>query len=79
MPGTIGERSDAVFGRLWPGMTEPEGTLDDWVELRDLACSRHNKRTARHLLGIPLLAHDLAEGLAQFGYSCAEFAAEHLG
>jgi len=22
MPGTIGERSDADLGRLWPGMTE---------------------------------------------------------
>jgi hypothetical protein len=30
------------------------------------------------LLGIPLLADDLGEGLAQFGYSCEEFAAEHL-
>jgi uncharacterized protein DUF3775 len=49
----------------------------DWAARRDLACSRH-KRTAHYLLGIALLADDLAEGLAQLGYRCEEFAAQHL-
>jgi hypothetical protein len=30
------------------------------------------------LLGTPLLGDCLSEGLAQFGYSCQEFADEHL-
>jgi hypothetical protein len=59
-------------------MGRGDGTIADWNDLRDLACSRHNKRTARYLLGIPLLGDYLAEGLAQFGYSCEEFEAEHL-
>jgi hypothetical protein len=59
-------------------MGRGDGTIEDWATLRELACSRHNKWTARYLLGIPLLGDFLAEGLAQFGYTCEEFAAEHL-
>jgi hypothetical protein len=59
-------------------MGRGDGTIADWAELRDLACSRHNRWTPRYLLGIPLLGDFLAEGLAQFGYTCEEFAVEHL-
>jgi Protein of unknown function (DUF3775) len=55
-----------------------DGTIADWTELRDVACSEHNRWTARYLLGTPLLGDYLAEGLAQFGYSCEEIADEHL-
>ena len=55
-----------------------DGTIDDWDRLRDLACSRHNNWTPRYMLGDPLLGDYLAEGLAQFGYTCEEFAVEHL-
>jgi hypothetical protein len=55
-----------------------DGTLAEWARLRALACLEHNRRTARYLLGIPLLADYLSEGLAQFGYSCQEFVDEHL-
>jgi hypothetical protein len=55
-----------------------DGTIADWAELRDVACAEHNRWTARYLLGTPLLGDYLAEGLAQFGYSCEEFADEHL-
>jgi|SRR5215510_3246114 len=59
---------------MWMG--RGDGTIADWYELRDTACSEHNKRTtARYLLGTPLLADFLAEGLGQFGRSCEEFAA----
>jgi hypothetical protein len=34
--------------------------------------------TPRYLLCDPLLGDFLAEGLPQFGYSCEEFADEHL-
>ncbi len=61
---------------MWMG--RGDGTLEDWDDLRDTACSEHNNWTARYLLGNPLLGDHLAEGLAQFGYSCEEFADEHL-
>ena len=60
-------------------MGRGDGSIADWDELRDLACVEHTRWTARYLLGIPLLGDYLSEGLAQFGYSCEEFADEHLG
>lgn len=59
-------------------MGRGDGTIADWAELRDQACSEHNRWTARYLLGIPLLGDYLEEGLSQFGYTCEEFAREHL-
>lgn len=47
-----------------------DGTLDDWADLRAEAARAHNKRTASYLLGMPLLADFLDEGLSQFGISC---------
>lgn len=58
---------------MWMG--RGDGTIADWYELRDTACNEHNEHTARYLLGTPLLADFLAEGLSQFGRSCEEFAA----
>jgi hypothetical protein len=55
-----------------------DGTIANWAELRDLACSQHNRWTPRYLLGDPLLGDFLAEGLAQFGYSCEEFANQYV-
>jgi hypothetical protein len=59
-------------------MGRGDGTIEDWNELRETACSEHNKWTARYLLGDPLVGDFLAEGLAQFGYTCEEFAEEHF-
>jgi hypothetical protein len=61
---------------VWIG--RGDGTIADWAELRDTACGRHNRWTPRYLLGDPLVGDFLAEGLGQFGYSCEEFADEHL-
>src|SRR4029450_11413352 len=47
-----------------------DGTIDEWDELRAEAARAHNKRTAQYLLGKPLLANHLEEGLAQFGIDC---------
>ena len=70
------ERVDLVT-LMWMG--RGDGTIDDWYPLRDTACNEYNERTtARYLLGNPLLSDHLAEGLAQFGRSCEEFANEHL-
>jgi len=49
-----------------------DGTIDDWNELRAEAARAHNKRTASYLLGIPLLADYLEDGMSQFGMSCEE-------
>lgn len=40
---------------------------DEWDTALEEAQRAHNKRTAEYLLGMPLLADYLAEGLAAFG------------
>jgi hypothetical protein len=55
-----------------------DGTIEDWNELRTEAARVHNNRTARYLLGLPLLSDYLQEGLSQFGRSCSDFEKDHL-
>lgn len=55
-----------------------DGTIEDWDELRAEAARAHNKRTASYLLGMPLLADHLEDGLSLFGRSCEEFERGHL-
>ncbi len=55
-----------------------DGDADTWDELRSTAAEAHNKRTAAYLLGMPMLADYLEEGLAQFDQSILEFEADHL-
>lgn len=50
-----------------------DGAVADWNDLRGEASRAHNRRTAQYLLGIPLLADYLEEGLSQLGGSCKEF------
>lgn len=45
----------------------------DWATVREEAARAHNERTARYLLGMPLLSDYLEEGLSMLGYSCEEF------
>ena len=71
----VDEQVDLVT-LMWLG--RGDGTLVEWAELRETAASERTQPTARYLLGSPLLADFLAEGLAQFGYSCEEFADENL-
>jgi hypothetical protein len=44
-----------------------DGTIEDWEDLRAEAADQRNGRTARYLLGEPMLGDLLAEGLAAFG------------
>lgn len=46
---------------------------EDWPETRREAARAHNKRTAGYLLGMPMLADFLEEGLSMLGHSCEEF------
>jgi hypothetical protein len=48
-------------------------SASDWPTVREEAARAHNERTAEYLLGIPLLADFLEEGLSMLGYSCEEF------
>jgi hypothetical protein len=63
------ERVDLV-ALAWLG--RGDGSLDDWPELREEAARTHTRRTARYLLGMPLIADFLEEGLAQFGRTCRD-------
>ncbi|MGZ5900262.1 MAG: DUF3775 domain-containing protein [Reyranella sp.] len=45
----------------------------DWPETMREAARAHNERTAGYLLGMPLLADFLEEGLSMLGHSCEEF------
>lgn len=53
-------------------------SAEDWTEVRAEAARAHNNRTARYLLGIPLLGDFLEEGLSLLGYSCEEFELNRL-
>jgi len=64
---TEDEQIDLVaLARLGRG----DGEISDWQEIRLEAERQHNKRTATYLIGMPLLADHLEEGLSQFGRSC---------
>lgn len=61
------ERADLVaLAQLGRG----DGALADWAAIRAEAARLHGNRTTQYLLGLPLLADYLEEGLAQFGKSC---------
>ncbi len=48
------------------------GTVADWTDIRREAADAHNDRTAAYLLGIPLLADFIEEGLNTLGVSLEE-------
>jgi hypothetical protein len=47
-------------------------SVEEWEDAKAEAQRAHNDRTADYLLGMPLLADYLAEGLAAFGKSCED-------
>jgi hypothetical protein len=49
-----------------------DGGIEEWDDLRREAEEGRNGRTARYLLGEPLLSDYLAEGLEAFGLSWSE-------
>lgn len=50
----------------------------DWAKAVSDARARHTRSTTGYLLGEPLLADLLEEGLSALGYSCTEFESGHL-
>jgi hypothetical protein len=66
-----------IVALLWIGRGDFDQT--EWEDALQLAQSRDDPRTiADYLLGIPLLADYLEEGLAAFDINCAEFERAHL-
>ncbi|GBD42621.1 hypothetical protein HRbin40_00075 [bacterium HR40] len=47
-------------------------SIEEWEDAKAEAQRAHNDRTADYLLGMPMLADYLAEGLAAFGISCED-------
>lgn len=66
---SVDEQIDLV-ALAWLG--RGDGGIEDWDDLRRQAADAHNARTAAYLLGIPLLADYLEDGLAAFGRSCED-------
>jgi hypothetical protein len=71
----VDERLDLV-ALVWIGRGTYE--VSDWQEAREAAAAEKTTPTARYLLGTPLAASYLAEGLAQCGFDPAEIAANVL-
>lgn len=53
-------------------------TANDWESVREEAARAHNARTASYLLGMPLLADHLEEGLGLLGHSCERYEINRL-
>ncbi|MCA6115845.1 DUF3775 domain-containing protein [Bradyrhizobium sp. WSM 1738] len=63
------ERVDLVaLMRLGRG----DASIDEWEDLRAEAAGQRERRTARYLLGEPLLGDFLAQGLDEFGLTWGE-------
>jgi hypothetical protein len=53
-------------------------TREDWSSVRQEAASAHNNDTARYLLGTPLFADYLADGLSILGHECSQYVMDRL-
>lgn len=60
----------ALVALAWVG--RGDYAVDQWDEVVTLARSRRTAPTSRYLLGIPVLADYLEEGLAAFDLSCVD-------
>ena len=61
---------------MWLG--RDDYSASDWSTVRDEAARAHNNRTAEYLIGTPLLADFLEEGLSKLDYSCEEYEINRL-
>lgn len=52
--------------------------IGEWDDVVAEARAAHNERTAAYLLGIPVLADYLEQGLAAHGLSCEEYEIDRL-
>lgn len=55
---------------MWMGRDEGP---DEWAEAQRIADQEHNDHTPEYLIGTPLLADYLEEGLARIGRDCSGY------
>lgn len=60
------EQQMALVALAWVG--RGDFGVDEWEQAMEAAADGWNPRTAEYLIGMPMLADYLSEGLAQFGY-----------
>lgn len=72
---SVDEKVDLVT-LMWLGRDSL--SVADWPDLRRDAEDAHNARTLSYLLGTPMAADYLQEGLAALGFSCEDAAEERL-
>jgi hypothetical protein len=72
---SVDEQIDLV-ALMWLG--RDDYSASDWPSVKEEATRAHNARTAEYLLGTPLVADFLEEGLSRLGYSCEEFEIDRL-
>ena len=71
----VDEQCDLV-ALMWLG--RGDFVAKDWAQALSLARQERTRRTSEYLLGTPLLADYLSEGLSQFDLSCEGFEKDHL-
>ena len=73
---SVDEQIDLV-ALAWLG--RDDYAAEEWDDVRQQAVDAHNDKTARYLIGMPLLANHLEAGLATLGYSVGELESDQLG
>lgn len=61
---------------MWVGRGDFDGS--EWRQAVEQARQEPNAKTAEYLLGTPLLADLLSEGLSQYELSCEDFERQHF-
>ena len=64
------DEQSALVALVWVGRGDYD--VEQWDEVLAVARSRRTGPTSRYLLGIPVLADYLEEGLAAFGLTCVD-------
>lgn len=70
------EELEDLLALTWLG--RGDATIDDWADLLDDVRDVRERHTVEYLLGTPLLADYLEEGLSQHGHSCEDFEMGHM-
>jgi hypothetical protein len=70
------DERDEIVALTWLG--RGDFSKEEWQSAVEAAHERHNGREADYLVGTPLLADYLEEGVSQLGYSLEEFDLDRL-
>jgi hypothetical protein len=76
--GAVASLNDDASAELFALVLLGRGDFADWQEALDAAREDPDLRTAHALMGIPLAATYLEDGLTQLGYSCADVERDRL-